>query len=58
MFHVKVPQSAPTFLIDGQVSGTWKHEGGRVRTEPFETLSRSTRRELADEAQRLEEWLR
>ena len=57
VFHVRVPQSVPTFLIDGQVAGTWKHEGGRVRLEPFETLSRATRRGLTDETQRLEAWL-
>lgn len=57
VFHVKVPQSVPTFLIDGQVAGTWRHEGGRVRFEAFEPLPRSARKELTEEAQRLEAWL-
>ncbi len=57
VFHVKVPQSVPTFLVDGQVAGTWKYEGGRVRLTPFETLSRVTRQKLAEEARRLEAWL-
>ena len=57
VFHVRVPQSVPTLLIDGQVAGTWKHAGGRVRVEAFEPIRRAARRELADEAQRLEAWL-
>lgn len=36
VFDVKTPHSVPTFLIDGQVAGTWKHEGGRVVVSPFE----------------------
>ena len=38
IFHTKNPQSAPTFLVDGQVAGTWKHEGGRIALQPFEPL--------------------
>lgn len=57
VFHVRVPQSVSTFLIGGQVAGTWRHEGGRIRLEPFETLSRATRRQLTEETQRLEAWL-
>ena len=57
VFHVKVPQSVPTFLVDGQVAGTWKYESGRVRLEAFEPFSRAVRRELTEEAQRLETWL-
>jgi hypothetical protein len=50
IFHTKNPQSAPTFLVDGQVAGTWKHEGGRVALQPFEPLPMTVRRELEDEA--------
>jgi hypothetical protein len=53
IFHVQAPQSFPTFLVDGRVAGTWKHENGRVKLEPFERISRDTRRELNDEAERL-----
>ena len=53
VFHVKVPQSVPTFLIDGQVAGTWRFEGGRVVPEPFGPIAGSVRNELADEAERL-----
>ena len=44
----------PTFLVDGFVAGIWTLERGRVRLEPFVALSRSARRELAEEASRLE----
>jgi len=42
-----------TFLVDGMVAGTWRHEGGRVRWEPFEPLPRVARLELEEEAKRL-----
>ena len=48
---------AQTFLVDGLVAGMWRVESGRVVLEPFGALSRSVRRELADEAGRLEAFL-
>jgi AcrR family transcriptional regulator len=48
---------AQTFLVDGLVAGIWRVEGGRVVPEPFGALSRSVRRELEDEAGRLEAFL-
>jgi hypothetical protein len=53
VFHVKVPQSVSTFLVDGQVAGTWKYENGAVKLSLFHRLDRATRRELEDEAERL-----
>jgi hypothetical protein len=53
IFHVRAPQSFPTFLVDGAVAGTWRYEKGRVQLEPFEPLPPATRRELQDEAERL-----
>jgi DNA glycosylase AlkZ-like len=53
IFNVKTPNSANTFLVDGQVAGTWRYEQGRVRITPFGTLSRVVRKELDEEAQRL-----
>jgi hypothetical protein len=53
IFHVKVPPSFPTFLVDGRVAGTWKHENGRLKLEPFERIPRDARRALADEGERL-----
>jgi hypothetical protein len=48
---------AQTFLVDGLVAGTWRAEQGRVVLEPFARLSRGTRREVEDEAERLEAFL-
>jgi DNA glycosylase AlkZ-like len=45
---------AQTFLVDGFVAGIWRTENGRVALEPFVKLSPSVRRELEDEAARLE----
>jgi hypothetical protein len=53
VYHVKVPQSVSTFLVDGQAAGTWRYENGRVKVAPFHKLDRATRRELDDEAERL-----
>ncbi len=47
-----------TFLVDGFVAGTWSIDDGRVRLEPFAPLSRAARRELEDEARRLEAFVR
>jgi Winged helix DNA-binding domain len=47
-----------TFLVDGFVAGLWRVERGRVRVEPFAPLPRAWRRDLDDEAARLEAWLR
>ncbi|HET8653103.1 MAG TPA: winged helix DNA-binding domain-containing protein [Gaiellaceae bacterium] len=53
IFNVKTPQSASTFLVDGQVAGTWRHDKGRIRLEPFGRLPRAVRKELEEEAERL-----
>jgi hypothetical protein len=53
IFNTKTPQSAATFLVDGEVAGTWRFEKDRVRYEPFGRLARATRRELDAEAERL-----
>jgi hypothetical protein len=45
---------AQTFLVDGFVAGIWRVEDGRVVTEPLEPLSPAARREVEDEAGRLE----
>ncbi len=49
---------AQTVLVDGLVAGTWQVERGRVVAEPFAPLARAVRRELDDEAARLEAFLR
>lgn len=48
---------AQAFLVDGFVAGKWRVEDGRVAIEPFEPLPRTVRRELEDEAGRLEAFL-
>jgi Winged helix DNA-binding domain len=48
---------AQTFLVDGFVAGTWRAENGRVVVEPFAPLSRASKREVEDEAARLEAFL-
>jgi hypothetical protein len=53
IFNTKTPQSVNTFLLDGKVAGTWRHEGGRIALSPFEGVPRRWRRELDDEARRL-----
>ncbi len=47
-----------TFLVDGFVAGQWSLEGGRVRLRPFAPLPRVARRDVEDEARRLEAFLR
>ena len=50
VFHVRMPQSIGTFLVDGQVAGTWRAEHGRVTTTAFEPLPRAAKREVEHEA--------
>jgi hypothetical protein len=53
VFNTKTPHSVGTFLVDGAVVGSWRHERGRVRLEPFGPLDRRARRDLEEEAERL-----
>ena len=53
IFHTKMPQSAPTFLVDGAVAGTWRYAAGRVVLEPFRSLPKAVMTELEEEADRL-----
>jgi hypothetical protein len=46
-----------TFLVDGFVAGTWRHDGGRVVLEPWRRLTKHERAELAPEAERLAAFL-
>jgi hypothetical protein len=48
---------AQTFLVDGLVAGTWRVDRGRVVLEPFAPLKGAVRREVEDEAARLEAFL-
>ena len=54
IFNTKTPHSVDTFLVDGRVAGTWRHEDGQISLSPFEKLPRRVTDELRDEADRLE----
>jgi len=50
---------ASTVLVDGVVAATWSHDrSGKVDVELAAPLTRTQRAEIADEARRLESWLR
>lgn len=57
VFNTTTPQSVATFLVDGQVAGTWRFERGRISLDAFERLPREARRGLADEAERLADFM-
>ena len=54
VFNTKTPHSVPTFLVGGAVAGTWRYEKGRLEVKPFEPLPKAVRRDVDDEANRLE----
>jgi hypothetical protein len=58
IFHVRMPQSIGTFLVDGQVAGTWTAKSGAVVWESFAPLSAGDRRAVDAEAERLTEFHR
>ncbi|WP_181781281.1 winged helix DNA-binding domain-containing protein [Pseudonocardia pini] len=58
VFHTRMPQSTPTFLVGGRVAGTWRFVDGEVRTTPFEPLSPAADDEVAAEAERLSAFAR
>ena len=48
-----------TFLVDGVVAGSWiADRQGKIALTPFAPLPRTARREVDEEAARLEAWLR
>ena len=54
VFNTKTPHSVNTFLLDGQVAGTWRYDKGAMSLEPFRKLTRAERAAIDDEAHRLE----
>ena len=50
IFHTKMPQSIGTFLVDGQVAGTWRPDG---TLEPFTDLTKAQRKQVDEETSRL-----
>lgn len=53
VFHMRMPQSIGTFLVDGQVAGTWKPDGTLT---PFGELTRQQRAQVEQEACALAEF--
>ena len=53
IFGTKTPHSFNTYLVDGQVAGTWRFDDGEIQVTPFRKLAPAERRELDDEAHRL-----
>jgi hypothetical protein len=57
VFDTKTPHSAPTFLVEGAVAGTWSVEATKKKATlvlaPFERLPAAAKRDLRAEAERL-----
>ena len=54
VFATSIPQSVPTFLVDGQVAGTWRYVDGRgQRASRSTSWTGPSRAELDAEADRL-----
>ena len=53
IFGTRMPQSLPTFLVDGQVAGTWKYVNGIVEIDCWRDMSATRRRQVAAEAEAL-----
>lgn len=53
IFNTRTPQSWNTFLLDGQVAGTWRYADGEIRLDALRPISREERAVLEDEAHRL-----
>ena len=53
IFNTRTPHSHNTFLLDGQVAGTWRFDDGEVALSPLRRLSAAEQNALDDEAHRL-----
>ena len=53
VFNPRTPHSVNSFIVDGEVAGTWRHEKGRIKLEPFGRLAKRDRAQLEFEAERL-----
>jgi hypothetical protein len=60
VFSTKTPHSVNTFLVDGQVAGTWRVERTKAKAElvvrPFGRLGRDARAAVVGEGERLVRW--
>ena len=50
IFNTRTPWSTGTFVVEGHVAGTWRHEAGNVSTEAFMALPKDAQREVEAEA--------
>ena len=55
VFNTKTPHSIHTFLVDGQVAGSWRFDEGRIVIDPLGRLPAQTRRAVEEEAAYVEE---
>jgi hypothetical protein len=53
VFNSRTPHSLNTYLVDGQVAGTWAHGKSGVAIAPFRAHDRPTRRLVEEEAHRI-----
>jgi hypothetical protein len=53
IFNTRTPQSVNTFLLDGQVAGTWRFADGEVELSPQRDVRPDERAGLEEEAHRL-----
>jgi hypothetical protein len=54
IFNTRTPRSWHTFLLDGQVTGTWRYDRNGISLEALRPLTGEERAALDDEAHRLE----
>jgi len=50
VFNTRTPHSVNTFLVNGQVAGSWRYEKGEVELSPFGRLAGADRTALEKEA--------
>jgi Winged helix DNA-binding domain len=53
VFSVRNPHSVATFLVDGSVAGSWRHNDGRIELTEFEPLPAGVRLEVQQAAEPL-----
>lgn len=52
VFNTKTPHSVNTFLLDGQVAGSWRFDAGEIQLSPMRDLLAHERQQLDEEAHR------
>ena len=57
VFNTKTPHSVNVFLVDGRVAGSWRHDEGDVRLDPFASLPRTARHAIEEERELLAAYL-